>query len=181
MVQYEEGACADADLQDVEGPFDIGENEILIVDDASGDLACSATLEVVDENPPEFTTEIIELWPPNHKLVDVALEDCIVEIDDCDDEVDARVVWVSSDEADNANGDGNTTEDVAIVAEDVVSLRSERSGRGNGRVYTIGFELTDDQDNVSEGECQVWVPHDQGKGNAAVDDGPAYVVEAEED
>lgn len=177
-VQYDEGACEDADLQGVEGPFEIGENEIEIEDAASGEVACVATLEVVDENPPEAQTQVVELWPPNHKWVEVHLDDCIVEVDDCDDDVDARVLWVSSDEPDNDTGDGNTESDVAIVGEESVSLRAERQGGGNGRVYTIGFELTDDDDNVSEGECQVWVPHDQGGGDA-IDDGAAYTVEVD--
>ena len=180
-VQYEEGTCDDAELQGVAGPFEIGQNEISIEDAASGEVACVATLEVVDENPPEAETEVVELWPPNHKLVEVHLGDCIVEVRDCDDDVDARVLWVSSDEPENDNGDGNTESDIAIVGEDAVSLRAERAGGGNGRVYTIGFELTDDDENVSEGECQVWVPHDQGAGSEAIDDGAAYTVDADTD
>lgn len=178
MVQYAEGACEDAELQDVEGPFEVGSHTIDIEDAASGEVVCTATLEVVDENPPEYTTEVIELWPPNHKMHDITLDDCITEIIDCDDEVDARVLWVSSDEADNERGDGNTHDDVAIVSDDTVSVRSERSGGGNGRVYVIGFELVDDEGNATEGTCDVWVPHDQS-GKTPIDDGPAYVVEAD--
>jgi len=178
VVEYDEGTCEDADLQDVEGPFEVGEHQIEIEDAASGDVVCTATLEVVDEHPPEAETELIEIWPPNHKMVDVSLDECIVDIYDCDDDVDARILWVTSDEADDANGDGNTTEDIAILASDLVSLRAERAGGSNGRVYTIGFELADHHDNVSEGECVVWVPHDQG-GSGAVDDGPAVTVEAD--
>ena len=43
----------------------------------------------------------------------------------------------------------------------------------------IGFELSDHEGNISEGECRVSVPHEQS-GSAAVDDGAAYVVEADE-
>ena len=178
VVQYDEGTCEAADLQDVDGPFEVGEHTIEIEDAATGEVVCTATLEVVDEHPPAFTTEVIELWPPNHKMHEVTLADCIAEIDDCDDDVDARVLWVSSDEADDDRGDGNTVDDVAIVAEDAVSLRSERSGRGNGRVYEIGFELVDHDGNTTEGVCEVWVPHDQS-GKTPIDDGDAYVIEAE--
>lgn len=178
VVQLDEGACAGADLQGVDGPFGPGTHEIEIEDEASGEVVCTATLEVVDENAPEFETEEIELWPPNHKMHEISLSDCITEINDCDEEVEARVLWVSSDEADNDKGDGNTSDDVALVDEDRVSLRSERQGGSNGRVYTIGFELSDDDGNTSEGECRVSVPHDQS-GSAAVDDGAAYVIEAD--
>ncbi len=161
----------------MQGPFEVGTHEIEIEDSASGDVVCTATLDVVDEHAPLYEIEDIELWPPNHKMHEVSLDDCIIEIDDCDEHVDARVSWVSSDEADDAVGDGNTEGDVAIVAEDRVALRSERQGGSNGRVYRIGFELTDDAGNVSEGECRVSVPHDQS-GSSAVDDGAAYVIDA---
>lgn len=179
VVQLEEGACADADLQGVDGPFEVGTHEIEIEDDASGEVVCTATLEVIDEHAPEFEVEDLELWPPNHKMHEISLDDCITEINDCDEEVEARVLWVSSDEDDNDKGDGNTSDDVALVGDDRVSVRAERQGGSNGRVYTIGFELSDDEGNTSEGECRVSVPHDQS-GSSAVDDGAAYVIEADE-
>ncbi len=177
LVQLEENACDDADLQGVAGPFEVGVHEIEIEDANGGEVVCTATLEVVDDHAPEFEVEDIELWPPNHKMHEVSLHDCITEIDDCDDDVDARVLWVSSDESDNDKGDGNTHDDVVIVTEDTVAVRSERQGGSNGRVYMIGFELTDDEGNISQGECRVSVPHDQS-GSEAVDDGAAFVVEA---
>ncbi len=178
VVQLEEGACADANLQGVDGPFEVGTHEIEIEDDASGEVVCTATLEVVDENAPEFEVEDLELWPPNHKMHEISLGDCITQVDDCDEDVEARVLWVSSDEDDNDKGDGNTSDDVALVSEDTVSLRSERQGGSNGRVYVIGFELSDHEGNTSQGECRVSVPHDQS-GAAAVDDGAAYVIDAD--
>ena len=37
-------------------------------------------------------------------MVDVSLDECIVDIYDCDDDdVDARILWVTSDEADDAH------------------------------------------------------------------------------
>jgi hypothetical protein len=177
-VQLEEGACDGADLEGVEGPFEVGTHTIDITDAATGDTVCSAQLEITDEHAPEATTEVVDLWPPNHKLHTVTLDDCITEVDDCDDDVDARILWVSSDAPDNDTSDGNTSDDIVITADDAVSVRAERRGDGNGRVYTIGFELRDDADNVAEGECAVWVRHDQS-GSDAIDDGAAYTIEAE--
>jgi hypothetical protein len=43
------------------------------------------------------------------------------------------------------------------------ALRAERSGWGEGRVYTVRFECSDTTaGNVSRGSVQVTVPHDSG-------------------
>ncbi len=87
-----------------------------------------------------------------------------------------RIVSVSSDEPDNGGGDGNTTNDIVIAADcESVQLRAERIGSGNGRVYTITFEVTDASGNVSIATAKVTVPKSQN-GAAAVDDGPNHTV-----
>ncbi len=175
-VQLANGACDDADLQGVEGPFGPGEHTIEIDDDATGEVACTATLEVTDDEAPEVEVEEINLWPPNHKYHDVTLEDCIDEVVECDEDWTARIIAVSSDEPVNANGDGNTDPDIVVVDDETVSVRSERQGGSNGRVYTVDFEVEDGSGNVTEAECFITVVHDQS-GAAAIDDGPAYTVE----
>ena len=83
---------------------------------------------------------------------------------------------MTSDEPENAAGDGNTTEDIVIAADcKSVKLRSERRGNGNGRVYTITFEVTDSSGNVGTATATVTVPRSQD-GAAAVDDGPQHTV-----
>jgi hypothetical protein len=52
------------------------------------------------------------------------------------------------------------------------SVRVERSGDGNGRVYGIRFEVSDSSGNTSEATGFAYVPHDQS-GRTAVDDGAA--------
>lgn len=175
-VQLPEGECAGASLLGVEGPFAPGEHTIEIENDATGDVVCTATLEVTDEDPPEVETLEVGLWPPNHKYRDIRLEDCIAEIDECDPEWQAHIVAVSSDEPVNDTGDGNTEPDIVVVDSETVSLRSERRGGSNGRVYTIDFEVEDGSGNVTESTCLVTVVHDQS-GDPAVDDGPAYTVQ----
>ena len=49
-------------------------------------------------------------------------------------------------------------------------LRAERQGGSNGRVYRLGYRVTDDDGNEVDGECVVTVAHDRG-GAAAIDDG----------
>jgi hypothetical protein len=87
-----------------------------------------------------------------------------------------KIAKVTSDEANDSSGDGNTTNDILIAPDcKSVQLRSERMGNGNGRVYTITFKVTDASGNVSTATAKVTVPHSQN-GSAAVDDGPHYTV-----
>jgi hypothetical protein len=48
-------------------------------------------------------------------------------------------------------------------------------GGGNGRVYTITFNVTDSSGNIATATAKVTVPHSQN-GAPAVDDGPQYTV-----
>ena len=60
------------------------------------------------------------------------------------------ITSVSSDEPDNAGGDGNTINDIVIAGDcKSVQLRKERMGSGNGRVYTITLTVTDSGGNTS--------------------------------
>jgi hypothetical protein len=84
---------------------------------------------------------------------------------------------VTSDEPDNGGGDGDTANDMVIAANcKSVQLRSERSGSGNGRVYTITFKATDASGNVGRKTAKVVVPHDNGNGGSAVDSGVQSTV-----
>ena len=44
-----------------------------------------------------------------------------------------------------------------------IYLRAERSGGGDGRVYTITYRATDENGNVGFGSAEVLVPHSKGK------------------
>lgn len=121
-----------------------------------------------DKNPPDLKVDLDNnyLWAPNHKYVDVTLN--VEATDDCDKNLTLRLVSITSNEADNGKGDGNTVDDItgATYGTDdrTFSLRAERSG-GNkaGRVYTIVYEAVDDANNVTRVETQIFVRHDQRK------------------
>ncbi|MEW6758349.1 MAG: hypothetical protein AB1347_09020, partial [Acidobacteriota bacterium] len=53
-----------------------------------------------------------------------------------------------------------------------VSLRAERSGPGNGRVYRIAFTASDGQGDSCSGTVAVGVPHDAK--DIPVDDGQTF-------
>jgi len=68
-------------------------------------------------------------------------------------------------------GSGNTSPDAILSP---LTVRSERSGKGDGRVYHIDFMADDGNGNTCTGTVQVCVPHDQGQGSQCVDGGPLY-------
>lgn len=161
----EVAVCAEADLVvSDEGPFFVGDTTI-VVTDAELDV-CVSVLTVIDTTPPRVTPRVHELWPPNHKMRRVVPEDCVDVVDACDPDVD---VWFTgtavSNEPVDGLGDGDTEVDIGVVNPDFVELRAERSGTGNGRVYTLGWRAEDAAGNALEGTCDVVVPHDQGGGN----------------
>ncbi|GMV43104.1 MAG: hypothetical protein AMXMBFR64_48200 [Myxococcales bacterium] len=176
-------ACEATDLSPgAAGPFPVGVHTITVTaTTAEGDSpqdVCSSTLIVQDTTPPKVTPKTVELWPPNHKMRTITPLDCVEVEDVCDPDVRVVFLWASSDEPDDANGDGKTAPDIADLGCDGVSLRAERQGGGDGRVYTLGWRATDASGNAVDGTCEVIVPHDQGKKGAAVGGDLVYTLTA---
>jgi len=111
------------------------------------------------------------LWPPNHKMVSITING----ITDPDgDSVVVRVTGITQDEPVNGIGDGNTSPDGLGIDSTQAQVRSERSGKGNGRVYQVSFTAEDGQGGSCSGAVHVGVPHDLGKGATPIDDGQNY-------
>jgi hypothetical protein len=53
--------------------------------------------------------------------------------------------------------------DIVIVDDTQFLLRAERSALGDGRVYTITYQVTDDCGNTTTASATVTVPISQGK------------------
>jgi HYR domain len=164
--------------------FSLGTTTVVATatDVAGNSQSCNFTVTVKDVGAPVITTngQTITLWPPNHKYETINVSDLVTSASDlCDPTVNlssVKIAQVTSDEANNSGGDGNTTNDIVIAADcKSVQLRSERSGNGNGRVYTITFIVVDASGNVAFATGKVTVPHSQN-GSGAVDDGPHYTV-----
>ena len=158
----------------------------LTVDDGiDGTAIDTMQVEVVaDVTPPALTlsSESPELWPPNHKYHALEAADFVATAtDECDVETGLEdVVFVrgTSDEAENGNGDGNTTADISFEGGcGTAMVRSERAGPEDGRVYELVIALRDAAGNATEAVLDVTVPHNKKSG--AVDSGDVYEVVAE--
>jgi len=108
------------------------------------------------------------LWPPNHKFVDISINGVT---DHDGDSVTITIDSIFQDEAVDAKGSGNTSPDGEIDG-DTAKVRSERSGKGDGRVYEISFTADDGNGGSCSGLVQVGVPHD--KKDTAVNSGTIF-------
>jgi hypothetical protein len=155
------------------GPYGVGETVVTlnVTDDSGASDACTATVSVTDEVPPDIDVSVSPdvLWPPNHKMT--AIVPSITVTDTCDESATATLLTVTMNEGDETNtydpmydstlGDGNTVNDIQIDQDDNISLRAERSGTGTDRIYSITYEAADAAGNTATATTIVTVPHNQ--------------------
>ena len=104
------------------------------------------------------------LWPPNHSLQPVT----ILGVTSPDNApVTIRFDSILQSEPTNGAGDGNACPDASGIGTSIAQVRSERSGSGSGRVYTLRFTATTDSGGLCQGSVDVCVPHDRAHGCAA--------------
>jgi hypothetical protein len=131
-------------------------NFVLTVTDSAGLSSTSSTSVVVHDTTPPTITNLSAtpniLWPPNHKMVPVAVN--YTSADRCSSTVSCNLA-VSSNEP-----NGTQPEWQIVDAHDVL-LRSERLGTGSGRTYTITTTCADPSGNKSSQSTIVTVPHNQ--------------------
>lgn len=135
----------------------------LTVDDGKGGTATdTVAVTVYDGTPPtigSLSATPNVLWPPNHNMVVVTVRASV--LDSCDPAPTWTIVLVTSNEPANGLGDGDLSPDWMITGDHTVSLRAERSGTGNGRIYTITVQATDASGNMSVQSLTVSVPKNQ--------------------
>lgn len=116
------------------------------------------------------------MWPPNHKYRGLTVT---AQADDSGDNVELATEGSHDEYADpdshtdEMNGSGNTADDISPFADSDTgagsaqtqhSVRSERSGRGDGRTYTITYEAQFGDGSPCVGDFTLEVPHDMGDG-----------------
>jgi uncharacterized repeat protein (TIGR01451 family) len=128
--------------------------------DASNDTASSSTL--VDNPAPivDATLATMSLWPPNHDLENVGLA---ATADDgaCPAPTDFDVSVFSNEEDETPSPPFSP--DAKNIDVGSLRLRSERTGSGDGRVYLIVVEATDDAGQTGFDTVTVVVSKSQSK------------------
>lgn len=138
----------------------------LTVSDEFATDSDDVTITIEDTTSPElsFTQVTGNLWPPNHKMVQVVSG---IQASDLVDGSTDVIITVTSNESANGRGDGNTAEDYEIQTKPdgsyAVYVRSERSGKGGGRVYTIDLSSSDNAGNTASASIEVSVAKSQGR------------------
>ena len=144
-------------------------------DPAGNSVTCSFTVTVNRSPNCTATPSIANLWPPNHKMVNITIQGVT---DPDGDPVTITITKITQDEPLNTLGDGNTELDGAGVGTSTAQVRAERSGTprvpGNGRVYKITYSASDGRGGECTGSVVVCVPHDQGGRSVCIDDGQKY-------
>lgn len=149
--------------------FGLGVHSVdLVLDDPANDpVTTTATVTVEDSTAPSLKPKSSEniLWPPNHELRPVTIT---ANASDNAGGV-TLTATVASSEPQEDGGDGSTDQDWTTPVIDneagtiELSLRAERSGSEEGRVYTITITATDAAGNASVATVEVRVPHDRRK------------------
>jgi hypothetical protein len=131
--------------------------------DAAGNEASgSFTVTVRDTAAPAIGSvrpSVTSLWPANHQMVKLLLSVSVTDAGDAAPQ--CRISSVTSNEPINGLGDGDTSPDWFDVSGLMLSLRAERSGNGNGRIYAIGVTCTDASGNSTQSSANVFVPKNQ--------------------
>lgn len=136
--------------------------------DNAGNQEAPKTLTLrIDKTSPTLACSVSPntLWPPNHRMVAVTASVTVTDL--TSGSAGFILTSVTSSEPDEGLGDGNFPNDIQgfIVGTSDTSglLRAERSGIGNGRVYTLTYGGTDLAENSATCNVTVTVPHDQRK------------------
>ena len=164
-----------ATLVDVTGSVlvsNVSQSPAVLLLEVTGADACglkdtdSKLVQVVDNTPPTIDVSVspTSLWSPNHSMQPIV---ATVQVTDNCPGVSFALASVTSSEPDNGLGDGDTAADIqdaAIGTPDTeISLRAERQGIGDGRIYTITYTATDASNNGDQAVAVVAVPKSQKK------------------
>jgi hypothetical protein len=134
-------------------------NTFWVINSNGNKASCSFDVTVHDTEKPviaNLQADPSKILNKNHKLTEVNLS--YNATDNCS--IASVSIEVSSNEAVNGTGDGDSSPDWIITDDHHVQLRAERSAHGTGRIYTISVTATDINGNEKVETTSVVVPHD---------------------
>ena len=151
-----------------ENNLGIGSHQIILTvnDGFNNPASFETTANVVDTQHPTLapSSNTAILWPPNHKMIDVTIYSNAWDNSGLPITLSAEV---SSSEDPDKDGDGHTIPDFTKPVIDqntgiiTLQLRSERSGKGKGRIYTITITAKDSSDNTSTANVEIKAPRNK--------------------
>ncbi len=124
-------------------------------------------VEIVDTTVPTLAPvpNLTILWPPNHQMKDIYID--ANAADNLGYVLLSAMVFSNEPEAgiDVDDLSPDWTEPIIDQENGIISLqlRSERSGSGDGRIYTISISAADQSGNNSTIDIEIIVPHDKRK------------------
>ncbi len=119
--------------------------------------------------PPECTRAVAApatLWPADGRSVSVSIQGVT---DPDGDPVSVTITGITQDEP--LGSIGSKCPAGVGVGGATATVRAERNGAGDGRVYHVGFVADDGRGGQCRGSVSVCVPHDQGRGSRCMDEG----------
>lgn len=153
------------DWTEYTGPIKLTTDGVFLIEyrseDQEGNLETTKSMEVkIDKTAPVLKVSVDTpiLSVPNHKLVDI---NAILDDSDVSSGLDSIVLESITVNETNALPTDIQGADFGTL-DTTFSLRSERNGYGDGRVYTITYRATDKAGNVTRASATVTVP----KGNS---------------
>lgn len=141
--------------------FQTGITEVKYILASDTAISCTFQINVVDNLPPVINGLSVTpstLWPPDHSMRNVLVNYTVS--DNC--QLANKKIIVTSNEPVYSNEPHDQAPDWVIINDHLVKLRAERSGRGNGRTYTIKVVATDIYGNKDTASAFVTVPKSLG-------------------
>jgi hypothetical protein len=146
----------------------------------SGDLnnlpvssECGSEPVVITPPPPDCANATASpnlLWPPNQEFISIQISGIV---NPAPGAVTLTVTSIFQDEPVQSSGSGNTSPDATGVGTGSPSVRAERDGGNDGRVYHIAFTAAGASGSCT-GSVTVGVPKSQGNNGGPVDQGAMY-------
>ena len=139
-----------------------------VSDDVNEPVTSDISVVVIDTTAPTLApvADRTILWPPNHQMADVTIW---ANASDNGGGTLILSAVITSNEPEEGLGDGDEAPDWTLPVIDqntgviTMQLRAERSGSGDGRVYTVTITAVDESGNSSQTTLEIIVPHDKPK------------------